>query len=111
MKVQTKILLLLLAVVAAFTGGLVALQGTAGRQLQRMGRERAGERNRNFDDFLSERGDKLSVVVDDHSLWTDMARACAKSDRDWLDQKESFETLSEFDLNAVWIYKADGTLL
>ena len=44
-------------------------------------------------------------------IWTDMARACAKSDRDWLDHNESFETLSTYDLNAVWIYKPDGTLL
>jgi signal transduction histidine kinase/CheY-like chemotaxis protein len=111
MKVQTKILLLLLAVVAAFIGGLVALKLSEQRQLQRMGRERAIERDRNFDGFLSERGDKLSAVVDDHSLWTDMARACAKGDWAWLDQNESFETLSTYDLNAVWIYKPDGTLL
>ncbi len=111
MKVQTKILLLLLAVVAAFVGGLVALKMTEERQLQLMGRERALERNRNFDEFLSDRGDKLSAVVDDGSIWTDMARACAKNDREWLDQKESFETLSTYDLNALWIYKPDGTLL
>ena len=74
MKVQTKILLLLLVVVAAFIGGLIALKVTEERQLQRMGRERAVERNRNFDEFLNDRGEKLSVVVEDTSLWTDMAR-------------------------------------
>lgn len=111
MKVQTKILLLLLVVVAAFVGGLAALKVTERRQLQRMGRERAVERNRAFDAFLNERGDKLSAVVDDASVWTDMARACAKEDHDWLDQNESFETLSTYELNALWVYKPDGKLL
>ncbi|HEV7404698.1 MAG TPA: ATP-binding protein [Chthoniobacteraceae bacterium] len=111
MKVQSKILLLLLAVVAVFSGGLLALKITERRVLQRMGRERAIERDRAFDEFLSERGDKLSAVVDDASIWTDMARACAQSDRPWIDRNENFETLSTYDLNAVWVYKPDGTLL
>src|SRR5436305_956819 len=111
MKVQTKILLLLLGVAVLFTGGLTALRQAERRQFQQIAETRANERNGVFDEFLTERGDHLSVLVEDSTAWDDMVRAVVKKDKQWLGSNLSEETLVTARANAVWVYGLDGALL
>ena len=88
MNVQTKILLLLIAIVATLVGGLVALKVAEERKFQAIATTREVERNRNFDDFLKERGDNLKVLVEDSSTWNEMVRAVVKDDKAWADSDD-----------------------
>jgi signal transduction histidine kinase len=110
MNVQTKILLLLLAIVTTLVGGLVTLKLTEERRFQAIAAQRAEERNRNFDDFLAERGDNLKVLMEDSSTWNDMVRAVVKGDTTWATKNVNDEMLATYKANAVWIYKPDWTL-
>lgn len=110
MSVQTKILILLLAIVATLSGGLTALHFFEARKFRALADSRESERNRNFDAFLQERGDKLKVVVEDSSVWNDMVLAVMKGDTEWTAKNISEETLATYNVNAIWIYKPDQTL-
>jgi signal transduction histidine kinase/ActR/RegA family two-component response regulator len=110
MNVQTKILLLLVAIVATLVGGLIILKVSEERKFRAIAESREAERNRNFDEFLSERGDNLKVLVEDSSTWNDMVRAIVKGDTAWTEKNINDETLATYKANAIWIYKPDQTL-
>jgi signal transduction histidine kinase len=110
MKVQTKILLLLLAIITTLVGGLVALKIFEQRKFQAIAAARQVERNRSFDEFLTERGDKLKVIVEDSSTWDGMVRATVKNDLAWAGENINDATLANYEANAIWIYRADHTL-
>lgn len=110
MKVQTKILLLLILLVLSFISALALMRLFAERRLEAIADESAAERNRVFDEFLVERGDRLRAIVDDSTNWDDLVRALKANDQAWADTAISLETLATRDVNAVWIYKPDLTL-
>jgi signal transduction histidine kinase/ActR/RegA family two-component response regulator len=110
MKVQTKILLLLLLVVSTFIGGLTLVRWNAERRYKAIADERAVERSRIFDEFLAERGDQLAAIVDDSTNWDDLVRAIRANDHAWAEANIPIQTLTEKDFNALWIYKPDLTL-
>ena len=110
MKVQTKIVLLLGLLLVIFISGLVVVRLFAERRLKAIADERATERTRSFDEFLAERGDQLSAIVDDSTNWDDLVRALRANDHAWADATISLETLATRDFSAVWIYKPDLTL-
>ena len=78
MNVQTKILILLLTISTTLAGGLVAVKIFEKRNFEAIAAAREAERNRNFDEFLNERGDRLKVLVEDSSTWDEMVRAVVK---------------------------------
>jgi signal transduction histidine kinase/CheY-like chemotaxis protein len=110
MKVQTKILLLLLIVVLTFIGGLSVVRFNAERRFKLIADERAVERSRIFDEFLAERGDQLSAIVDDSTNWDDLVRAIKSDDHAWAETNIPIERLTEKGFNALWIYKPDVSL-
>jgi signal transduction histidine kinase/ActR/RegA family two-component response regulator len=110
MKVQTKILLLLLLVVLTFVGGLIAVRSNRERRYKTIADARAIERSRIFDEFLAERGDQLAAIVDDSTNWDDLVRAIKADDHAWAAANIPIQTLTEKNFNALWIYKPDLTL-
>jgi len=110
MKVQVKILLLLLVIVATFIGGLVALKRLEQQKFKAIADARATDRYRIFQEFLEERGDNLEVVVEDSSVLDDMVRAIVKEDVPWVEEYISDEMLATFKANAIWVCRPDGTL-
>ncbi|HEX8679890.1 MAG TPA: ATP-binding protein [Chthoniobacterales bacterium] len=110
MKVQTKILLLLVLVVLTFIGGLTLVRWNAERRYKAIADARAVERGRVFDEFLAERGDQLAAIVDDSTNWDDLVRAIRADDHAWAETNVPMQTLAEKNFNALWIYKPDFTL-
>ncbi|HSP45974.1 MAG TPA: ATP-binding protein, partial [Chthoniobacterales bacterium] len=110
MRVQTKILLLLVTLVLILISALVVGRLFAERRFKAIADQRATERSRIFDEFLAERGDRLSAVVDDSTNWDDLVRAIKSNDHTWADATISLETLATRDFNAVWVYKPDLSL-
>ncbi len=109
MKVQTKITLLLVVVVATFLGGLYAFRAYDHVRFRNIAEQRFEERNRSFEDFLKYYGQPLDTVVRDYTLWDQMVNAIAARDQPWFDENISDSTLDGFHANAVWVCAADGS--
>ncbi len=110
MTIQSKILLLLLLIVATFVGGLTWLNVTEKAKFKAIADARATERSRIFDEFLEQRGDQLKALVDDAPISDEMVRAVKKGDTSWAEQNLTDETLTTYGANAIWIYRPDQSL-
>ncbi len=111
MKVQTKITLLLVAVVAVFLGGLALLRSYEQLKFRRIAEDRFAERNQSFDKFLASYGLPLQTFVEDSTCLDRLVQAIAREETPWLSQYFNDSTLSSFRTNAVWIFRQDGSLL
>jgi len=110
MKIQTKTLLLLLALIVIFLGGLWAFKSAEDRRYKQIAQARAIERNAMFDDFIRVRGDNLGVLVEDSTVWDEFVNALRTNDRAWAEKHFTDETLATYQANAIWAYKPDRTL-
>jgi len=110
MKIQTKTLLLLLALISIFLGGLWAFKSAEDRRYKQIAQARAIERNAMFDDFIQVRGDNLSALVEDSTVWDEFVNAFRTNDRAWAEKHFTDETLATYQANAIWAYKPDRTL-
>ncbi|MGI8431886.1 MAG: ATP-binding protein [Chthoniobacterales bacterium] len=111
MKVQTKIILLLVLVVASFLAGLASIRFYEKLNFRRIADSRFAERNRSFDDFLESYSLPLKTLAEDSTCLDQMVRATAQNDRAWLTQYFSDGMLAGFRANAIWVYRQDGQLL
>ena len=111
MKVQTKITLLLVAVITTFLLGLWAFRTYDRIKIRKIAEDRFNERNRSFDEFLQHYGESLNILAKDYSNLDDMVAAIAADDRQWFADNINIPMLTSFNANAAWIYKTDGTPL
>ena len=111
MKIQTKILLLLLILIGISIGGLWAYKRATDRRFKEIAVRRSEERNGLFDEFIRVRGDNLKALVDDSTVWDEFVNALRTGDRGWAEKHFTEETLPAYQVNAVWAYKLDRTLL
>lgn len=110
MRVQTKIFLLLLGIVALFVGGLGMIKSRERAKFLEIARERTQERSRSFDAFLARQGEPLEMLAKDYTYWDAMVRAIRANDNRWVEQNVNDATWVSSGAHAVWIYRADGTL-
>src|ERR1700731_3133404 len=111
MKVQTKITLLIVLVVATFVGGLWAFRAREKSKFRRINEQRFNECNRSFDAFLEKNGEPLKTLAEYDAYWDPLLEAIAKNDRKWFDANLNRETLEAYYANAPWLYRPDATLL
>ncbi|MEY2506057.1 MAG: two-component system, cell cycle sensor histidine kinase and response regulator CckA [Verrucomicrobiota bacterium] len=111
MKVQTKITLLLLAVVAIFIAGLWAFRAFDQKKFREIRTSRLVEAKRGFDTFLRKDGEPLETLADYDTTWDDMVRAIQSKNTKWLSDNVSSETLLGYKAYAVWIYDRDVNLI
>ena len=107
MKVQTKILLLLLVVCALFGGGLAALRLRERAKFRRIAQENAQERKDFFNEFLQRRGEPLQMLAKDDTYSDDLVRAIGANDAAWIKANVTENTLTSFNADAIWICHAD----
>jgi signal transduction histidine kinase len=111
MKVQTKITLLLLAVVAIFMAGLWAFRAFDHRKFRQIRTARLIEAKRSFDAFLIKDGEPLQTLTDYDTMWDAMVQAIQTRNMKWLNENVSSETLIAYKAYAVWIFDRNGALL
>jgi signal transduction histidine kinase/ActR/RegA family two-component response regulator len=109
MKVQTKITLLLLAVVGTFLAGLGAYRFYDRQKFNLITKEREIERKQSFEAFLKKDGEPLQTLADYDTSWDQMVRAIQKKDASWFQDNVSKETLMGYKAHAVWIYDRNGS--
>ncbi|HVF73082.1 MAG TPA: ATP-binding protein [Chthoniobacterales bacterium] len=111
MKVQTKITLLLLAVVATFMAGLWAFRVYDRHKFARVAADRENERRQSFDAFLKKDGEPLKTLAEYDAYWDDMVQAVATKNQRWFEEFVNDTSLMGYKANAVWIYAPDGQLV
>ena len=110
MKVQTRILLLLLGIVTVFAAGLALIKAHQHAKALEISRERSEERSRSFDAFLQRRGEPLATLAKDYSNWDDMVRAINSNDLPWIKENINDAVWEKSGAHAIWIYHMDRTL-
>ncbi len=116
MKVQTKILLLLLGIGGIFVAGLIFIKYREYVQFQRIARERAIDRRRFLDEALERFSEPLDMLAKNSTYWDDMVRAINTGDtragQDWLNRNINDNTV--FDISwevsgahVIWIFRLD----
>ncbi len=111
MKVQTKIFLLLLAIVGLFAGGLTLIRRQAHTHFRQIASERAKDRERFFDSFLRRQGEQLEFFAKDATYSDALITALNKSDKAWIEQNIlNDQAWAKSNANAVWIYCPDRSL-
>ena len=111
MKVQTKITLLLVSVVAIFLAGLASIRFYEKLNFRRIAASRFEERNRSFDNFLASYGLPLKTLTEDSTCLDQLVQSVARNDRVWCTQYFSDGMLAGFRANAVWVFAQDGRLV
>src|SRR5438046_3045726 len=111
MKVQTKIALLIVLVMATFMTGRWGLRAYDKWKVHGITQERVKERNRAFDAFLEKDGEPLKTFAEYDAYWDQMVQAIEKDDERWFNENLNGSTLAGYKANAVWIYGPDGTLI
>ncbi|MDP9004864.1 MAG: ATP-binding protein, partial [Verrucomicrobiota bacterium] len=109
MKVQTKITLLIVLVVATFMAGLWGFRVYDKAKFRRITQERVDERNRAFDAFSEKDGEPLKTLADYDTNWDQMVQAIEKQNEQWFKESVNGSTLAGYKANAVWIFGPDGT--
>ncbi len=114
MKVQTKILLLLLVLTAIFFGGLALLRRSAQQTFHRIAVDRRDDRARFYDAFLKRQGEKLETFVQDSTISSPTVHAVAENNLPWIVQNFDIENENiqgRTNAQAVWVYRPDRTLV
>src|SRR3954470_21479537 len=93
MKVQTKITLLLLVLVAVFMAGLWAFRAFDQKKFREIRTNRLVESKRAFDNFLRKDGEHPDSLGDYDTTWDDMVHAIHTRNRKWCNENDSSETL------------------
>jgi signal transduction histidine kinase len=111
MKVQTKITLLLLAVVAVFIAGLGAFRLYDRYKFAHIAADRETERKQSFERFLEKDGESLETLARYDAYWDQMVDAIAKRDKAWFEKNVNDTALIGYKANAAWIYGPDTALI
>jgi signal transduction histidine kinase len=111
MKVQTKITLLLLVVVATFMAGLWAFRFYDRHKFARIAEQREKERRESFEAFLHKDGEALKTLAEYDAYWDDIIPAIANRDRSWFEKYVNESTLIGYKAHAVWTYNPGGELV
>jgi signal transduction histidine kinase len=109
MKVQTRILLLLLAIVSVFAVGLTLIEGRQHAKAREIARLRAEERSRSFDQFLQRVGEPLATLAKDETTLDAMVLAIDRNDQAWIRSHLNDAMWERSGAQAIWIYRPDGT--
>ena len=111
MKVQTKIILLLIVVFSTFLAGLWAVRTWDRVKIRRIADTAFGERNASFAKFLDHHNVPLETLAKEYTNLDRLVEAIQTNDREWLAEDISNARLQAFKANAAWVYALDGTKL
>ena len=109
MKVQTKITLLIVLVVAIFMAGLWGFRIYDKFKFRRITEQRVIERNNAFDAFLEQDGESLKTLSEYDAYWDQMVQAIETNNQKWFAENINIQTLEGYRANAAWISRTDGT--
>ncbi|MDD5661888.1 MAG: ATP-binding protein [Candidatus Omnitrophica bacterium] len=110
MRVQTKIIFLLLAIVAVFTFSILLERGFEKQRLVTLFSNEEKQIQQIFEKILELKGKTLNTLAYDYTYWDELTDFVASGDKTWA--AENLDTaLSAYNANIIWIYATDGSLI
>jgi hypothetical protein len=107
MKVQTKLILLLLLLSAIFAAAGYFYQVLKNKQMYIMFEEGSNEKNIYFDKLMKLKGANLEALAFDYTYWDEMVDFVSNNDIEWAKKNIDENVLDTYQANAIWIYKID----
>ena len=111
MKIQTKIFLLLCAMVSAFLMGVVFLWDSALDRADILFRDTQHERSALFNNLVELEGARLEAFVDHTSSWNELVTFAQERDEGWAKLNLGDAALETHGADALWVYGRDLTLM
>src|SRR5881398_921302 len=111
MKVQTKVTLLLSAVVAIFLLGLWSFRIYDKAKFRQIAQARYNDESARFERVLDRYGQSVQTLAEYDSGWDQMVQAIASRDLRWFEGNVNDDTLIGYNVNAAWVYSTDGALV
>jgi hypothetical protein len=109
MKVQTKIVLLLVVVFSTFIAGLAAFRYWDQIKIRRIAVQQFEDRKKSFDEVLKHHSEPLETFAKEYTNFDSLVQAIATNDKRWFDKEFDAARLHGYKANAVWVYRTDGT--
>lgn len=78
--------------------------------LSALQRERIGEKQTLFDQFMAMKSDPVRRLVLDYSFWDDMVKFVAKPDPRWAEGNID-SSFASYQHDALWVFRPDGVLV
>ncbi|MEK7263393.1 MAG: response regulator [Bacteroidota bacterium] len=110
MKIQNKILLILLCIVLVFGIGIFYIRSYERHRTELLFRDRLTDLKIRFDKILELKGATLEAYTFDYSYWDDLVEFVSTSDTHWARQNIDVTTPS-FNVTAVWVLKSNLALV
>ena len=89
---------------------LVEKSGDKNAEVQSLFKLRESEKNELFDRLVKLQGSPLEIFAYDYTFWDEMVNFVSSRDTTWA-FKEVSSGLSNYNVNFVWIYDADDSLI
>ena len=110
MRVQTKIIYLLFAIVVAFVSFVFLQRGFEKQRLINLFSNEEKQARLVFEKVLELKGSTLNALAYDYSHWDELIKFTVSKDKAWA--VENIDTaLPAYNANAIWIYGLDGSCI
>ncbi|MDD5691741.1 MAG: ATP-binding protein [Candidatus Omnitrophica bacterium] len=110
MRVQTKIIFLLLSIVLVFASSVLLQRAFEKQRLVALFSNEQKQMQLVFEKIVELKGETLNTLAYDYTHWDEMAGFLASRDKTWA--AENINTaLPAFNANVIWIYGLDGSFI
>ncbi|MFA5114729.1 MAG: ATP-binding protein [Candidatus Omnitrophota bacterium] len=111
MKVQRKIILLLVLLSAIFIAGRYLYQLSENKKAELIFKEDRDEKNTYLSKIVELKGLNLQALAFDYTYWDEMVNFIRSSDLVWARKMLTDNVLDTYQADAIWVYKTDLSLL
>ncbi|MDD5292594.1 MAG: CHASE4 domain-containing protein [Candidatus Omnitrophica bacterium] len=110
MKVQTKLISLLLLLSVIFVAGGFLYQFFENNKLNIAIKGDIKEKNIYLDKIMELKGENIVALAIDYTRWDEMVNFIRNNDREWAKEMINDVVLDTYQVDAIWIYKTDLSL-
>jgi len=110
MKIQTKLIFLLFMIVVFFAILFIVLFNIERKRSNFLFDERKKTEMRIFDKVTEVNGYSLKTLAYDYTYWDEMVNFIAAGNKAWAQENINASVLSNFQADAIWVYKTDLSL-
>lgn len=111
MRIQTRLIILIISILAVAIGAFTVLLGFEQNRLQTLFNDRKNDEELIFDRILGLKGQSLQTLVVDYTYWDEMVNFVKTSNMTWVEGMINFDVLKDYHVDAVWILKTDLSLI
>lgn len=110
MKVQSRMIILMLLAVIINIVAFNILMSVEKTRLSQLFKDRKKDEMATFDTLLRLKGKSLESLAFDYTYWDEMVNFLATDDKAWAEKMIDASVLTNYQTDAIWIYKKDLTL-